>query len=84
MGRPGRPRLTVEQLGQRKRNREQYRLDRGRPPRPATPLINGLVLPFSESWIRFSLLPTRKKHHQRAASPLHVIWLEFKVATGTR
>jgi hypothetical protein len=30
MGRPGRPRLPVEQLGQRKRNQEQYRRDRDR------------------------------------------------------
>jgi hypothetical protein len=30
MGRPGRPRLPVEQLGQRKRNRDQYRRDRDR------------------------------------------------------
>jgi hypothetical protein len=30
LGRPGGPRLPVEQLGQRKRNREQYRRDRER------------------------------------------------------
>jgi hypothetical protein len=47
------------------------------------------MLLLSEPWIRFFLplgkvASNQKTSHRRAASPLHAMWIAFKVATGTR
>ena len=58
--------------------------------RPRTSLTNGPMLPFSECMDSIFLqlgkgvVGNYKTSYPRAASPLHAMWLAFKVATGTR